>query len=227
MTAPDERRPAPGSTTRPLPTARTSAEGNDDYSATVLASHWIQRPEPEATMVDVPAVTTPPDRVDGTVLRFGPGVTAALAQRVNATLPAAAPPTARPRGGLRRHALPALVVLAAIVLLFWREHAAAPVAVREVTVTAARQGVGCDGAADVVAVVRTNGGEGTLSYRWIRNDGTASAVRHAVVARGRQYARLHLLWTFQGHGHYAASAELRVLSPDHRTANVHFTYDCP
>ncbi|NEC28691.1 hypothetical protein G3I20_19440, partial [Streptomyces sp. SID8111] len=89
---------------------------DDDYSATVLASHWIQRPGPEtatprdrtddqgpgpdgtpdaatlraadtrredppADAAPQPPPPVPPDRVEGTVLRFGPGVAGALAHR--------------------------------------------------------------------------------------------------------------------------------------------------
>ncbi|MEU6652841.1 hypothetical protein ABZ904_26275 [Streptomyces sp. NPDC046900] len=231
MTAPDDRLPAPDSTTRRLskaryPSTQDAPGDSDEYSATVLSSHWIQRPHGDATVVDVPAAAASPDRVDGTVLRFGPGVTAALAHRMHATLPQAAAPTAPPRGRLRRHALPALVLIAVVVFLLWQEHFSAPVAVREVTVTAAQQTMGCDETADLVGVLRTNGRKGTLSYRWVRNDGTASATLHAAVAQGHDQARVHLLWTFQGRGHYAATAELRVLSPTRRTASVQFTYDC-
>lgn len=42
----------------------------DDYSATVLGSHWFSGPPP--------ATEVAPDRVEGSVLRFGPGVTAAM-----------------------------------------------------------------------------------------------------------------------------------------------------
>jgi hypothetical protein len=47
------------------------------------------------------------------------------------------------------------------------------------------------------------------------------------VVRGRKQARLHLLWTFQGKGHYAAQAELHILSPIDRKVVTHLTYDCP
>jgi hypothetical protein len=67
----------------------------------------------------------------------------------------------------------------------------------------------------------------TLSYRWTRSDGTASGVLREVVVRGQRQARLHLLWTFQGKGHYTAGAELRIQSPAHRTVTATFTYDCP
>jgi hypothetical protein len=79
---------------------------------------------------------------------------------------------------------------------------------------------------DIVGLVRTNGRPGTLSYRWTRSDGTASGVLREGVVRGQRQARLHLLWTFQGEGHYTARAELQILSPAHRTVVTEFTYDC-
>ncbi|MFD0316273.1 hypothetical protein [Streptomyces flavalbus] len=195
-------------------------ERDDDYSATVLASHWIQGPASEIQ-------PTPPDRVDGTVLRFGPGVTAAaLAHR---TLPVVQPPPAprRPRlRRLRRHTLPALVVLCVLAFLAW-QRPGPPLAVDAVTVTARPTALECDGTAHVVGVLATNGRGGTLTYRWVRSDGTASGVLTEVLGRGQDRARLHLRWTFEGAGHHAARAELRVLAPTPRTATARFTYDCP
>ncbi|TLS46847.1 hypothetical protein FE633_06980 [Streptomyces montanus] len=209
-----------------------------EYSATVLASHWIQRPEPHDTtrvgthLVGTPLVgpTTPtrPDRVEGTVLRFGPGVTAAVAHRTHGTLPAVPPPVAHPhpRRRLRRHALPALVLICVIAFLAW-QRLGPSVALRTVEVTARPAVLGCDDTADIVGVVATNGRPGTFSYRWIRSDGTASGVLREVVVRDQGQARLHLRWTFQGKGHYTARAELRLLSPTHRTVTTELTYDCP
>ncbi|MGW0877462.1 hypothetical protein ACWD3Z_44425 [Streptomyces sp. NPDC002740] len=209
-----------------------------EYSATVLASHWIQRPEPEATLVGPPTTeilptptptptptATPPDRVEGTVLRFGPGVTAAVAQRTHRTLPAVPTPAAPSRRRLRRHALPALVLVLVIAFLAW-QRLGPSVAVRSVEVTARPTVLGCDGTADIVGLVTTNGRPGTLSYRWTRSDGTTSGVLREVVVRGQRQARLHLLWTFQGKGHYAAQAELHILTPLDRTTTSHLTYDC-
>lgn len=253
MTAPPEdRRPAttppppppptptPAPTPPPVPWPAAAGAADDDYSATALASHWIQRPEPEPTLTEpTPAEPTPADPTpadptltvpaDGTVLRFGPGVTAALAHRPHPTLPTVTPPPAPPRRRrlLRRHALPALVVAAVVAYAYWWEHDATPVAVHEVTVTAARPTLGCGMTAEIVGVVRTDGRPGTLSYRWVRNDGTASAVRHATVERGRGEARFRLSWTFQGQGRRTAEAELRLLSPVERSASVTFAYDCP
>ncbi|MEU8651566.1 hypothetical protein [Streptomyces sp. NPDC048737] len=223
MTTPDGATPAPGS----LPPAKPGA-GDDDYSATVLASHWVQLPDPGPASAPGPAPTLVAGTVavpdDGTVLRFGPGVTAAPTRRPRPT--PSAPVAPPPRRRLRRHALPALVLVAAVLFVFWRQHTASTVGVREVSVAVARELQGCDTTAGVVGVVRTDGRPGTLSYRWVRSDGTSSAVRHATVARGQRHVRLQLLWTFRGPGRHAAVAGLRVLSPERRSAEARFVYDC-
>ncbi|MER7482602.1 hypothetical protein ABTX60_34025 [Streptomyces sp. NPDC126510] len=203
-----------------------------EYSATVLASHWIQRPGADETAAEQaatekpPARPTSPDRAEGTVLRFGPGVSAAVHHRTHRTLPAVPPPPAPRERRLRRHALPALVVLCVLTFLAW-QRLGPPLAVSTASVTARPTSLGCDGTADLVALVTTNGRPGTLSYRWIRSDGTASGVLKEVLAPGQRQARLHLRWTFQGTGHRAARAELRILSGAPRTVTAGFTYDCP
>ncbi|MEU6536990.1 hypothetical protein [Streptomyces sp. NPDC047000] len=233
MTTPEDRVPAPA----PAP-GITDADADADYSATVLSSHWFQRPEPEPTAtVAVPAATLPeaaatlpdppavrPDRVEGTVLRFGPGVTAALTHR---TLPAftVPPAPARPRRRLRRHALPVLVLVCVLALLLW-QRLGPPVGVRAVSVTSRPAAVGCDGTADVVGLVTTDGRPGTLAYRWYRSDGTSSATLRESLSRGERHARLHLRWTFRGKGRYDARAELRILSPTHHSAATPLTYAC-
>ncbi|MFJ4809201.1 hypothetical protein [Streptomyces longwoodensis] len=225
---------------------------DDDYSATVLASHWIQRPvgdpPPEdttrvdttrvdstqvdstrvdSTLVDttVPAVPTGPGKE--TVLRFGPGVTTALAHRVDVTAAASAAPAPRRRGRWRRHVVPVCVVAAVLGFLWWRDHSSAPLSVRAVAVRADRTHLVCDGTADVVGVVRTDGHEGTVTYRWVRGGGTTSPVRHASLDRGQRTVRVHLRWTFQGHGRQSTTATLRVLSPTPHTASLRLAYDCP
>lgn len=231
MTPTNDRTTPPGNDSWPTPPDHT-ADAYAEYSATVLGSHWFQRPEqdttPEAdrTAVAPPTPETRPDRVEGTVLRFGPGVTAALSHRSGAQLPAAVPtPTRRPRGGLRRHALPALVLLLVIAFLAWQRSGTGFAADR-VTVTTRQTTVECDNTADIVGVINTNGRPGTLSYRWVRSDGTTSAVLREVVPGGQKKARVHLLWTFRGEGRYRAQAELHVLSPSRHTATIRFVYDC-
>ncbi|MFJ5726733.1 hypothetical protein [Streptomyces paradoxus] len=250
MTAHDDRTPAPddertrvlgpteaptgGSADGSAPRDRPGPSGAADaeYSATVLASHWIQRPEADETLVEQPdtekgpARPAAPDRVEGSVLRFGPGVTAAARQHTHPTLLAVPPPPA-PRGRrLRRHALPALVVVCVLAFLAW-QRLGPPLKVNTVTVTARPTALGCGGTAEVVGLVTTNGRPGTLSYRWVRSDGTASGVLEEVLARGQRQARLHLRWTFEGTGHRTARAELHILSGTARTAGTGFAYDCP
>ncbi|MGC5034726.1 hypothetical protein ACPXCS_07710 [Streptomyces sp. DT190] len=213
----------------PADPARTTGPDDTGYSATVLASHWIVRPEEDETRVERDAgeeEPTRPDRVEGTVLRFGPGVNAAVAQRAHRTLPAVPPPAGPPRRRLRRHALPALVVLWVLAFLAW-QRLGPPLAVRGATVTARPAVLGCGGTAHLTGLVTTNGRPGTLSYRWVRSDGTASGVLEEELVRGQTRARLHLRWTFQGTGQRTARAELRIISPAPRTLSTGFTYDCP
>ncbi|MGW3559616.1 hypothetical protein ACWDNT_19970 [Streptomyces sp. NPDC000963] len=198
---------------------------DDDYSATELGSHWFQGPAPDPV----------PDRREGEVLRFGPGVTAAAARRAgnsptaveiwHGTLPGAPPSRpARPRR-LRRHVPAALVLAAVLLFLAWREYGPGA-AVRDVAVTAPGSPLGCDGTADVVGVVRTDGRPGTLTYHWERSDGSRSAPLRETLARGQEEARLHLLWTFRGPGAHRAVARLVITSPAARAAEGTFTYRC-
>ncbi|MEV7682596.1 hypothetical protein AB0O64_29205 [Streptomyces sp. NPDC088341] len=228
--------------------------GPDTYSATVLDSHWFERPDPTpapagdpapapaplpAPVPPEPLPVTAPDRVEGQVLRFGPGVTAAVRNRHrenttaaalwHGTLPGQPPgpegPPERRSGGPRRYALAAAVLLAVLVFLAWQRYGPA-LAVQDVTVRTALRGPGCDGTSDIVGVVRTNGRPGTLTYRWVRGDGTSSGLLREKVPSGQKTARLHLLWTFRGRGEYRARAELRITSPSRHTAVTRFVYRC-
>ncbi|GAA4931427.1 hypothetical protein ACFPM3_03245 [Streptomyces coeruleoprunus] len=197
-----------------------------DYSATELASHWIQRPQPQDPDPDA---APRPSHDGATILRFGPGVTAVLA---SGHVPAAttAPPThpkeRQLRAAAQRYTLPAVVLLCVLAFLLWQRLGPA-VAVRDVTVRTDAAGPGCDGTAEVVGVVTTNGRPGTLTYRWLRSDGSASAVLSERVRRGQRQATLRLLWTFSGEGAYPARARLDVLTPARHRAEASFTYACP
>ncbi|MFE2475845.1 hypothetical protein [Streptomyces sp. NPDC059389] len=202
----------------------SDSDSDDDYSATVLGSHWFSGPQPTQHQTRIQPREAVPDRVEGSVLRFGPGVTAAMPAPFPVVV--AEPVPRRRLGEWRRYTLAVVVLLAVLAYLAWQRYGPA-IEVRDVTVaTADPQGPGCDSTADVVAVVRTNGRPGTLTYRWVRSDGTQSEQLTERVPRGRKEARLHLLWTFQGRGTYGAEAELRLVSPGERTASTRFTYRC-
>lgn len=300
MTAADDPTATPG-----------AAPADDEYSATVLGSQWIQRPDPDPTLFETrpdagphplpnPPTrlepTTPvggagpweptaparpgsphppntpggthraygthegrgayggggalpgdatygdathgdgtyedgtygdirPDRVEGTLLRFGPGVTAALTHRSHLTLPAVRQNAPRRRRGVRRHALPLLVLIVVVSFLAWQRSATGP-GLEKVSVSTRQTTLGCGRTADIVGTLTTDGRPGTVTYRWVRSDGTTSGVLREVLSRGQKRARIHLLWTFEGKGTYEATAALRILTPEARTASVRFTYDC-
>ncbi|WP_149182736.1 hypothetical protein [Streptomyces sp. TRM49041] len=223
-----------------------------EYSATALASHWFQRPDtqPEDATEPTLRAAVEPDRVEGTVLRFGPGVTAHMPVTAVMAMPSPQPavqpaPAARSvpaaprrlaRG--RRFVLPALVLLCVLAFLAWQRYGPT-VAVRDAAVhtegvvltgadgSADGTGTGCGGTADIVGVVRTDGRPGTFTYRWLRSDGTTSGVLSERVRRGQREARLHLLWTFSGEGEYRARADLEILSPSRHGAGTTFPYACP
>lgn len=192
-----------------------------------------------ALVKDAAPAGVAPDRVEGDVLRFGPGVTAAVIHRSQGNNTTAAvwhgtlagqpesppPPEERRRGGLRRYALAGTILLAVIAFLAWQRFGPS-LAVRDVSVSTAARTLGCDSTADIVAVLRTNGRAGTVTYRWERSDGTTSGVLTEKLTRGQKQARLHLLWTFKGRGEYRASAELRILTPTRHTADTALTYRC-
>ncbi|MFE9257949.1 hypothetical protein ACFYMC_22890 [Streptomyces sp. NPDC006879] len=200
-----------------------------DYSATALASHWIEH----GTAVSCAPV--PPDGAEGPVLRFGPGVTAHTARTTGPYATSSAGPawpgaTTAPRrrppfAALRQYALAASVLLAVLVYLGWK-HLAPEVEVGQISVSAPGDPVGCGATAGLTAVLRTNGRPGTLVYRWVRNDGSRSPLLSERVASGQREARLRLFWSFRGEGVYRARAEIQLLSPARRTATAAFRYRC-
>lgn len=229
------------------------ADPGDDYSATALGSHWFDRPQ-TSYQSDNPTLVQPsswpgaggeraevhPDRVEGEVLRFGPGVTGSPRSHTThhtstAVWRGARPdpthpphPVGQPQRRvrrLRRYALAATVLAAVLCYLVWQRYGAS-LTVESVSVRAASESIGCGGTADLVGLVGTDGRSGTLVYRWVRSDGTASGRLREKLARGQKQARLHLLWTFNGKGEYRASAELQLLSPSPHRAVGRFDYRC-
>lgn len=98
--------------------------------------------------------------------------------------------------------------------------------VTNLTVAADRLVVPCEGIARISARAQSNGGSGTIRYRWMRSDGTNSGTLRQSAARGQKYILLPMRWTFHGRGTYDATATMEILSPSSRTASVHFIYRC-
>ncbi|GLF96935.1 hypothetical protein [Streptomyces yaizuensis] len=221
------------------------AAGGDTDSATALGSHWFERPAAgrpagaEKPTPIGPAVPQDarPDRVDGDVRRFGPGVTVPAPAAPTAVTAVAVwhgdgtpPPDRRTRRTvrlrrLRRWALAAAVLVTVLALLTWQRYGQS-IAVENVSARPGSPTLGCEGTADIVGVVGTNGRPGTLVYRWVRSDGTTSGLLREKLARGQEQARLRLLWSFTGRGDYSARAELRVVSPSAHRSTARFDYFC-
>ncbi|MFC9842409.1 hypothetical protein ACFWFF_11455 [Streptomyces sp. NPDC060223] len=109
---------------------------------------------------------------------------------------------------------------------FLWQHLSAPLSVTQVHVHTDRVRVGCEQTALVTALVRSEGGAGTIRYRWLRSDGNVSGVLRQSVADGEEQTVLPLRWTFHGHGTYDAVAVVEILSPTVYTSSVALTYRC-
>lgn len=235
-------RPGPGPDPDSLETVRLPGipapppgEGRDDqYSATAMdGGAWAAGGEEPTTAAQPPPTT--PTLAHPAVLRFGPGVPAQTAEIWHGTVPGASSgpggpggvqrPRSRMRRWLRRYA-PALLVLIAVVLFLYWQYGGPGVSVTGVQVSVASE-PGCGETADVVGLVRTDGQPGTLTYEWIRSDGTTSGILKERVTRGQHEVEVHLLWRFEGEGRLEATAELRIAAPSEHTASVTFAYACP
>ncbi|MFI1888617.1 hypothetical protein [Streptomyces jumonjinensis] len=241
---PSDPVPEPVPEHEPEPEPEPRSEG---YSATALGSHWFEGPadassddrtgpEPWAPGSPRPAggvsaASPVPDRVDGEVRRFGPGVTAPARIGASQTGTATAVwhggpgPGGKRRRGPGRYTLAVTVLVIVLAVLVWQRYGQS-IAVDRVSARPTAPSLGCDGTADIVAVVGTNGRPGTLVYRWVRSDGTSSGRLREKLSRGQKQAKLRLLWSFRGEGRYRASAELRIVSPSSHRTTARFVYRC-
>ncbi|WP_051969438.1 hypothetical protein [Kitasatospora azatica] len=202
----------------------------------------VELPDTTVATVVLPAVPADevPSQIDGHtdgLRRFGPGVpsTTATVPPVAAAVwhgtahpgePVAGVATPRPRRRRRPVLLVAVLLLLAVLgYLAWQRFAP-PLAVTAVSVRTDPAGPNCDGTAVVVGTLETDGRAGTVSYRWLRSDGTVSEELKQPVRKGRHHTDVVLRWTFEGKGTMAATATLQVDSPTSRTAATSFTYTC-
>lgn len=184
------------------------------YVPTVLDAHWTSaEPAPESD-----------------VLHFGPGVPPLGLTDTAVDVWRGTPKRKgrqEPRGRLHwlgRYRLAAAVLAIVLAWLLWQRQTAD---LRIAQVTAQTSSVlGCDGTAEVVAVVKTNGAAGAFTYEWNRSDGTSSGPREERLGRGQDETRLRLQWTFHGKGTSKATARLVIESPSRHTASASFAYTC-
>jgi serine/threonine protein kinase len=118
----------------------------------------------------------------------------------------------------------AAIVAGVGVYLWEREHQT--LKITGVTVTPANRSVGCDGTADIIGTISTNGHGGTVSYQWVENE-VAGPPLVADDASGSDKVQIALKWAFHGKGTGQAVAELRVLNPQQYESSITFPYSCP
>ncbi|MGV9264748.1 hypothetical protein ACWDRR_08820 [Kitasatospora sp. NPDC003701] len=195
-------------------------------SATFLDPEvWGGAPEPAETTTPVDPTPREQPLAPGELRRFGPGVPPQAAAVWHGTA-VPQPQEAPRRRRVWRWLVPVAVLLAVLAFLFWRFTTPA-LAVTGIGVTTDPAGPGCGGTAVITAAVGTNGGAGTIRYRWLRSDGTTSGEITQEVGSGAHRTDLVLRWSFEGQGSLQATATLEILSPAPRTATASFPYHCP
>lgn len=123
----------------------------------------------------------------------------------------------------------ALALAALAGILWWLQRGDEPTAALAVVSVSVQQPTTepvCDSRVEIIGVVETNGGEGEIHFRWVRNDGVASEVQRVPVLSGETRKELPLGWTFEGAGTYDATATLEIVEPVERSAETTFTYAC-
>jgi hypothetical protein len=163
---------------------------------------------------------------DDVTLRFGPGVPAAVAEQWRRKrVRQRRPPARRIAGSLLTLGLAVLTGL----VVWWLLRGGPEVEVTGVQVTAPTGVQKCGATVTVIGVLRTNGGQGDVSYRWRRSDGQISGIFTDSVPRGRRSIRVPLRWTVQGSGSLHAVATLEVLAPKGSagaSSSGAFDYEC-
>ncbi len=182
-----------------------------------LAAPPVREPAPPPMPPPVPAWSAPPIR------------SAPQAASGTPDWPVARQPGNRPRPrpvwrGVVSTLITAAIVAGVGVYLWEREHQT--LKITGVTVTAANQSVGCDGTADIIGTISTNGHGGTVSYQWVENE-VAEPPLVADDASGSDKVQIPLKWAFHGKGTGQAVAELRVLNPQQYESSIIFPYSCP
>jgi hypothetical protein len=97
--------------------------------------------------------------------------------------------------------------------------------ITNVQVTAGNQSVACNGTADIIGTIFTNGRRGSVSYQWVLN-GSADPLLAADVS-GSSKVQVSLEWAFHGKGTGSAVAGLRVLNSQRVGSSITFAYSCP
>jgi hypothetical protein len=144
--------------------------------------------------------------------------------------PAPAWPVPPPRR--RRSVWPGVVsslitaaIVAGVGAYYWF-HIHEALKVTNLNLTAAKQEVGCEGTANLIGTISTNGRGGPVSYEWVLN-GDRQGVLKATDGSGIDTVKVTESWTFHGKGTGRNIAELDILGPQQTSSSFTFPYSCP
>ena len=85
----------------------------------------------------------------------------------------------------------------------------------------------CGQTVSIVGTITTNGGVGTISYRWARTDGADTDLQSLNATAGETRYSAVFQWSLQGRGQLNAVATLIVVHPDGvPTAAARVLYTC-
>ena len=143
-----------------------------------------------------------------------------------------APPAEDPGLAWRRQTqrwilpLTVLILVIAVLIYYLWGRGASPLDVNGATVRISAPVLGCGDTERLTASINTNGGAGTIEYRWRRSDGTTSDRLSQSVPSGDRHVNVVLDWSFSGYGILDASATIEILGPGAGTATTSFMYHC-
>ena len=116
-------------------------------------------------------------------------------------------------------------IVAGVGVYYWL-HTHQALRVTGLDLTSASQKVGCEGTANLIGIIATNGRGGPISYEWVLN-GDRQGVLKASDATGSDTVKVTESWTFHGRGTGKNIAELDILAPQSTSSSVTFPYSCP
>jgi serine/threonine protein kinase len=116
-------------------------------------------------------------------------------------------------------------IVAGVGAYYWI-HTHQALQVTDVKVTAANSKVGCEGTANLIGTITTNGRGGPITYEWVLN-GERQGVLKASDGTGSDTVKVTESWAFHGRGTGKDIAELDVITPQSGQSSITFPYSCP
>lgn len=141
--------------------------------------------------------------------------------------PAAPPPRRRSVWPGVLSALVAAVVVAGAGAYYW-VHTYDVLKITNVGVKAAKPhlDVSCNGTANLIGTITTNGHAGPIKYEWILA-GVKKGVVTVDAPSGSDTVRVTMSWAFHGKGKGQYVAELETITPEPGHGSLAFPYSCP